>query len=155
MGARADTVLLSSLIAGMGAAMFLTPVFCLLRKLFLVPVIRKRLLDKAERQGRVVQARLVSGSEKRIHHVLGYVHANDDVGIYCFEYRGRSYRYKYHSSGLKPQKLTLYFQRRPQRACLKNELGLMESDWLKYYIMIAMAAAIYYFNTGAPILKGA
>ena len=54
MDVRTVTALLVSAIVGTTLAVPLTPVMCLLRKMFYVPFIRQRLVDEAVEKGHIV-----------------------------------------------------------------------------------------------------
>lgn len=132
-----------SLVAGAILAVPLTPVFCLLRKVFYVPFIRGRLVQEAEAKGHVVTAQLEKSGELYGTKQNGErVYTNRREGHYRYTYRGRSYRYRYRSTAELPEELILYFLRRPGRACLKRELGAMESPVVKYYVLTMVPAAI-------------
>lgn len=143
MESRTIALILVSAVMGMIVAIPVTPVFSILRKIFYVPFIRRRLLRQATEQGHVVQARLVRERDEYIEHKsLGRISSNCQEGIYCYEYGGRSYRYRYSTSGVMPQELTLYFQKWPRRACLSHELGVRESNWLLHYAGLSVLAAV-------------
>ena len=146
METRTIAVLLVSIVAGMTLAVPITPVFSLLRKIFYVPFIRRRLLREATERGHVVQARLEKQRDEYLEHKrLGRIPSPYQEGIYYYEYGGRCYRYRYHTAGIMPEELTLYFQRFPKRACLSSELGIMESNWWIHYFVLACIASVAVF----------
>lgn len=143
MPSRTIALMLTSAVIGMVVAIPITPVFSILRKIFYVPFIRRRLLRQATEQGHVVQAKLAREQDEYVEHKnLGRVPSNYTEGLYCYEYGGRSYRYRYTTAGIMPQELTLYFQKRPRKACLSHELGIRESNWLLHYAGLSVLAAV-------------
>ena len=120
------------------ASLAITPLFCLLRKLFYVPFIRKSLREKAERKGNVVEAHLLKS-----HNADGIgMPTMEDMGTYSYEVNGKSYRYRLLSTTGIPKTITLYYIKNPRKATLANDLGNWESPWLKYYLVIALLVAI-------------
>ena len=63
MNAAVMTAVLVSIMVGAVLAVPLTPVMCLLRKIFYVPFIRSRLVEKAAAEGHVVTAYLEKSGE--------------------------------------------------------------------------------------------
>lgn len=136
-----------SLIMGMMLSVFLTLGFYVVRGMFYVPFIRRRLVETAEREGHVVQARLLKQRDVYTDDPrLGNTASGKQRALYQYEYRGKAYRYSYTTSGIVPEELTLYFQSRPRKACLSRELGLREFRWLRYYIIFSLAAAVLFFR---------
>lgn len=143
MNVRIMTTLLVSTMVGIMLAVPLTPVMCLLRKIFFVPFIRSRLVEKAVAKGHVVTAYLQkSGGLYGVDEAGGRICTNWAEGDYRYTYNGQNYRYRYRTTGEMPPELTLYFQRQPRRACLIRELGALESPLLKCYALTALLAAI-------------
>lgn len=143
MDVRTVTALLVSAIVGTTLAVPLTPVMCLLRKMFYVPFIRQRLVDEAVEKGHIVTAFLEKSSELYdVDKDGGRIYTNWAEGTYHYTYNGRRYRYWYRTTGGMPPELTLYFQRRPRRACLARELGALESPLLKCYALTVLLATI-------------
>lgn len=142
MSAATMTTVLVSIIVGVVLAVPLTPVMCLLRKIFYVPFIRSRLVEKAAAKGHVVTAYLEkSGELYDVDENGGRIYTNWTEGSYRYTYGGKNYRYRYRTTGGMPPELKLYFQRRPRRACLEWELGAMESPLIKCYALTALLAA--------------
>lgn len=136
-----------ALVMGMMPALFLTLGFYVVRSIFYVPFIRRRLVETAEREGHVVQARLLKQRDVyREDPHLGYVASDRQRALYQYEYRGKTYRYRYTTAGIVPEELTLYFQSHPGKACLSHELGLREFHWLRYFIAFSLAAAVLFLN---------
>lgn len=137
------TALLASAMVGMMLAVPLMPVMCLLRKIFYVPFIRRRLVEDAIAKGHVVTAYLEKRNELYdVDKGDSNTYTNWTEGVYRYTYNGRNYRYRYRTTGDMPLELTLYFQQRPRRACLARELGALESPLLKCYALTAFLAAI-------------
>ena len=142
MNVRIMTSLLVSAMVGMMLAVPMMPLMCLLRKVFYVPFIRGRLMEGAVAKGRVVTAHLEkSGELYDVDEGGGHIYTNWTEGVYRYTYNGRNYRYRYRTTGEMPPELTLYFQRRPGRACLERELGAREPPLLKCYVLTALLAA--------------
>lgn len=120
-----------------------TPIFCLLRKIFYVPFIRKSLIEKAERKGHVVEAHLLKSHNIRNHNTGGVpLPTMEDMGTYSYEVNGRTYRYRLLSTTGIPKTITLYYIKKPRKATLANDLGNWESPWLKFYLIISLLVAV-------------
>lgn len=153
MGMRTLALLLASISMGFSLAIVITPGFCFIRKLFYVPLIRRRLLERVVQQDHIVQAYLDHYNGEHIEHgTLGRVMSNYYNAVYNYEYKGRRYRYRYTTTGAIPSELTLYFLKRPSKACLSDELGLRESPWLRCYLVISLLLTLVIFGT--LIIKG-
>lgn len=145
--------LLVSVAVGFAAAVPVTPIFCLLRKLFYVPFIRRHLVEEAVHKGHVVQARLKKDyGDYKEDKALGQITTGRRRAVYNYEYQGYRYHYRCITSSKPSAELTLYFLRSPRKACLSKELGLLESHWLRYYIRIALL--ILLANFGLLIFTG-
>ncbi len=123
------------------ASLVITPIFCLLRKIFYVPFIRKSLIEKAKEKGHVVEARL----QKK--HTL-YNHKNDvalptmrEMGTYAYQVDGKDYVYKHITALGLHDTITLYYIKKPRKATVGGDLGNWESPWLKFYLIIALIVA--------------
>lgn len=125
------------------ASLAITPLFCLLRKLFYVPFIRKSLREKAERKGHVVEAHLLKSHNIRNHNTGGVpLPTMEDMGTYSYEVNGRTYRYRLLSTTGIPKTITLYYIKKPRKATLANDLGNWETPWLKFYLIISLLVAV-------------
>ena len=141
-------ILEMSLVMGMMLSVFLTLGFYVLRGIFYVPFIRRRLVETAEREGHMVQARLLKQREVYEEHPkLGYTGSGKQRALYQYECQGKTYRYSYTTRGSVPEELTLYFLSCPRKACLSHELGLWEFRWFWYYIVFSLASAVLFFRT--------
>ncbi len=58
MGVKITTYVLLGNFLGPVASLAITPIFCLLRKIFYLPFIRKGLIEKAKEKGHVVEAHM-------------------------------------------------------------------------------------------------
>jgi hypothetical protein len=137
MDDNAIILLLVSFILGPMLGILVTPVFCFIRKLMIVPLLRKGLVEKAKAKGHVITAHLTksdnvwTGSNDGTMCMTPYTH-----GYYRYEYRGKSYTYWAKTANTLPEQITLYFQRNPRKACLATELGLNENPrWFLHYLM--------------------
>lgn len=143
MEAKIIAYVLIGIFLGPVASLAITPVFCLLRKLFFVPFIRKSLREKAERKGHVVEAHLLKSHNIRNHNTDGVpLPTMEDMGIYSYEVNGKTYRYRLLSTTGIPQTITLYYIKKPRKATLANDLGNWESPWLKFYLIISLLVAV-------------
>ena len=75
----------------------------------------------------------------------------EEMGTYSYEVNGKSYRYRLVSTTGIPETITLYYIKNPRKATLPLELGIFESPWLKYYLVIALVVAIATFAVGMMI----
>jgi len=67
-----------------------TPVVCLFRILLVVPFTKGKMLDKAIKQGHIVEARLIrqhDGAGKD-----GFSNSSRQVGVYQYEYNNKIYK---------------------------------------------------------------
>lgn len=143
MVAKIIAYVLIGIFLGPVASLAITPLFCLLRKLFYVPFIRKSLQEKAERKGNVVEAHLLKSHNIRNYDADGIgMPTMEDMGTYSYEVNGKSYHYRLLSTMGIPKTITLYYIKNPRKATLANDLGNWESPWLKYYLVIALVVAI-------------
>ena len=139
---------LVGIVLGPVASLAITPVFWLLRAWFYVPGIRKSLQEEAERKGNVVEAHLLESHDCRDSNGMPTM---DEAGTYSYEVNGKSYRYRLVSTTGIPKTITLYYIKNPRKATLPLELGIFESPWLKYYLVIALVVAIATFIVGIMI----
>lgn len=152
MEAKIIAYILIGIFGGPLAAIVLTPIVCLLRKIFFVPFIRKKLREKAERKGHVVEAHLLKSHNIRNHNTGGVpLPTMEDMGTYSYEVNGRTYRYRLLSTTGIPETITLYYIKKPRKATLANDLGNWESPWLKFYLIISLLAAVAIVVAGLTI----
>lgn len=143
MEAKIITYILIGIFLGPVASLAITPVFCLLRKLFFVPFIRKSLREKAGRKGHVVQATLQKSHNLRNHDTgFGPMPTMRDMGTYSYQVNGRNYTYRHISANRLPDTITLYYIKKPSKATVSNDLGNWESPWLKFYLIISLLVAV-------------
>lgn len=143
MEAKIIAYVLIGIFLGPVASLVITPIFCLLRKLFYVPFIRKSLREKAEREGHVVEAHLLKSHNISDYNTDGVpLPTMEDMGIYSYEVDGKTYRYRLLSTTGIPQTITLYYIKKPRKATLANDLGNWESPWLKIYLIISLLVAV-------------
>ncbi len=138
--------ILASIFAGCIASLAVTPVFCVLRKIFYFPLVRNSLLKDAQEKGNIVVA----------HYLKSCDIINDDgtysgkrTGIYQYEYGGKKYRYKIVTTDSMPDELTLYYSKNPRKAALPDAIGFREYNRFLYYIILSAIIAVIVFFTGA------
>lgn len=143
MTAKIIAYVLIGVFLGPVASLFITPIFCLLRKLFFVPFIRKSLREEAERKGHVVEAHLLKKHNIRDYNTDGVpLPTMEDMGTYSYEVNGKTYRYRLLSTTVIPRTITLYYIKKPRKATLANDLGNWESPWLKFYLIISLLVTV-------------
>lgn len=149
----AKTVLMIGLgvIIGPALSVIITPIFCLLRKMFIVPFLRKGLLEKAKRKGHIVKAHLVK-TVPVYDFKLGTT--DKQRGYYKYECNGKEYEYVCESYYEPGQELTLYYVKNPRKACLDRYLGMSERVWPKYYLLISVIMAVVVFVIGVNYTGG-
>lgn len=124
-------------------SLLITPLFCLFRKMFFVPFIRKKLVRKATEKGHVVTATLgKSGDIITEHGELGFTTSGKMAGTYHYEYRGKRYTHRLVGTMRLPEQITLYFQKKPSKATTEDQLGLRESNWLLYFVVISAVVSL-------------
>ena len=114
-------------------AVFATPVMALLRSMFYVPFIQKKLLAKAKENGHVIKAKLQK--KYREPSRIGAGHTSAEVGIYAYEYNGRTKRYRATSSWGLSDTINLYYIKNPRKATLERYLGMTEVPWGKMFLL--------------------
>lgn len=127
-----------------------TVAICLFLKTFVLPFTKKRELEQAKEEGRVVTAKLVS----MIHpNTNGY--GNFDTGYhlmvtgkYRYEYKGRTYTYSEHFDDIAPNELDLYFKKDPAKARIARKFAELESEWKQIFPVltaIGFVATFFFF----------
>ncbi len=139
MSAEMKTMILLGIVLGPFFSLMITPVFCFLRKLVYVPFAKKRYKEEAIRAGRVAVGTLVK-------HIPGL--GGPDKLIYQYEYKGKQYRYDCFTSGYVNENINLYFMKNPRKATVASSLGLHESNWMKYYLVLSVICGIAVFFAG-------
>ena len=143
MGVKIIAYVLLGIFLGPVVSLAITPIFCLLRKIFYLPFIRKGLIEKAKEKGNVVEAHLVKSHNIRNHNTGGIpLPTMEDMGTYSYEVNGKTYRYRLLSTTGIPKTITLYYIKKPRKATLANDLGNWESPWFKFYLIISLLAAV-------------
>lgn len=143
MEAKIIACVLIGIFLGPVASLAITPLFCLLRKLFYVPFIRKSLREKAERKGNVVEASLQKSHTLRNHDSgMGPMPTMKEMGTYNYQVNGKAYTYRHISANRLPDTLLLYYIKKPGKATVANDLGNWESPWLKIYLIVSLLVAI-------------
>lgn len=131
---------------GITGAIFITPIFIFLRKLFFGPFINKKLVEKAKLKGNVLTAHLVkhydqyndSGQYKRT--------SGKEIGVYEYECNGNKYKYRYISINKLPEEITLYYLKNPRKASVSKELYITQrSPWLKSFLVIFLICWVISF----------
>jgi hypothetical protein len=136
-------------IVGPIISIFITPVFCFFRKVFYVPLIRKKLLRQAKENNHVIKAKLIKYSDiLTSNDGFGATASGERMAIYHYEYAGKKYKYRAITAGCLPEEITLYYLRNPRKATVASELGLRESHWLLYYLLISVIMVVLVFIIG-------
>ena len=130
---------LLGIILGPIFSIVITPMVCLFRKAFVLPIIRPKIRKKMLEKGHTVTAHLIRQND--ILNDNGTVSCNE-IGIYQYEYNNKTYKYKSISAGTLSQEIELYFMKNPRKATTYNEIGLKETHWFKYYLVISVIIAI-------------
>ena len=139
MEAKLIVCILAGVFFGPVISLVITPIFCLLRVIFYVPFIRRKLLEKAKEDGHVVEAHLIK------HHTIspddnGPYTTMKEMGTYIYYVNGR--KYKYHAitdaiPGL-DNTMPLYYIKNPRKATTGGDLGIKEQPWLKIYLISSL-----------------
>ena len=91
------------------ASIAITPIFCLLRKIFFVPFICENLREKAKKNGHVVQATLQKYHTLNDSTEFGPVTTMREMGTYTYVVNGKEYKYQHITARGLPDTLTLYY----------------------------------------------
>ena len=148
MEAKIIACALIGIFSGPIFSLAVTPIFCLLRTIFYVPFIRKKLLEKAKQQGHIFEATL-----KKSYDVMedGLPTAKE-IGVYRYQYKGKTRKYRAITiTGLK-KTITLYYIKNPKRATVANDLGNWEIPWFRSYLIISLIITVGAFIAGMIIL---
>lgn len=149
MSEKLLVILLLGPVLGPGLSLFVTPIFVFLRKLFYVPLARKKMVAQAAAKGHQVTANLVRSHEKVMGEAGGPIYySNTEYGIYQYEYNGRKYTYRAATSMNLSDHIVLYFDKKPRKACLPSEFGLSETRWIKYFVMISCIMCVLVWIVG-------
>ena len=136
------TYFMLGLVAGPILSLILTLILQILRNIFYVPFVRKRLFDKAVAQGHIVKAKLVSRTDIMDPGENGMRFTGKRRCVYKYEWNGRKYTYRSITSGIVTDELTLYFTKHPSTASTQNEVGCRDLRWFPTFIWISLIAAV-------------
>lgn len=136
MKVKLIALVITGVFLGPIASLVITPIFCFLRKIFIVPFIRKDLLEKAKIDGHVVEAHL----QKK--HSLGDEPVMREMGTYLYYVNGKKYKYQHITELGLDETIPLYYVKKPRKATVGGDLGNWESPWFKFYLIISLIAAI-------------
>ena len=149
MEAKIIAYILIGIFGGPLAAIALTPIVCLLRKIFFVPFIRKSLREKAKEKGHVVQATLQKHHNIMNHNTDGVpLPTMREFGTYTYSVNGKQYKYQHITTRGLHDSLTLYYIKKPRKATVGGDLGNWETPWFKIYLLVSLVAAIIIFIIG-------
>lgn len=152
MEAKIIAYVLIGVFLGPVASLAITPVFCLLRKIFFVPFIRKSLIEKAKEDGHVVQATLQKHHNIRRYDTgFGPMSTMKEFGTYTYSVNGKQYKYQHITTRGLHNNLTLYYIKNPRKATVGGDLGNWETPWFKFYLIISLSVAIITFIVGMMI----
>lgn len=144
--------MLVGIFLGLIASIVVTPIFCLLRTIFFVPFIREKLRKEAIRKGHVIEASLQKSYNAVKHDTeFGNVGTIEDIGVYHYEYNGKTYKYQATTSKGLSSKITLYYIKNPRKATVSMDLGNWEIPWLRFYLIIALVIAVATVIVGMAI----
>lgn len=122
---------------GFVGALFITPVFILLRKLFYGPFINKKLIEKAKAKGNIVTAHLIKHYDQYDHSGQFNRTTGKEIGVYEYECNGRKYKYRAISINRLPEEITLYYLNKPRKATASKELYITQrSPWFRSALVI-------------------
>lgn len=130
---------------GPTASLAVTPIFCLLRTIFYVPFIREKLRREAIAKGHVIEATLQKKYNVVDYTDLGNVGTEEDIGVYCYQYNVKQYKYQAVSKlSYKelPSTIMLYYIKNPRKATCAMDLENWEIPWLRFYIAISFIIAV-------------
>ena len=131
---------------GITGAIFITPAFIFLRKLFYGPFINKKLIEKAKAKGNVVTGYLVDHYSLHEHSNNHMRMTGEEMGIYKYAVNGRNYKFRLMSFNTLPKEITLYYLYRPRKAMLYKELYVTErSPWIKSFFVICFVCWLISF----------
>ncbi len=151
MTSKAIAYILIGIFAGPIFAIFTTPLAGLLRTIFYVPFIRKKLLEKAISEGHVIEAVYEKGYDMHENNIA----TMKRVGVYSYQYKNKKRKYRMVTTGRLPETIKLYYIKRPGKATVGGDLGNWEIPWLKIYVSMtlvcAAATVIFGFVTGWKI----
>lgn len=140
------TKVITAIAFGITGAIFITPIFIFLRKLFYAPFINKKLIEKAKVKGNVIVARLVNHYDKYDHSGKYQRMTGKEIGIYEYEVNGRKYKYKFISINTLPKEITLYYLNNPKKATIQKELFITQrSPWISSFLIICLICWIISF----------
>lgn len=99
---------------------------------------RERLAQEAIANGHVVNARLAKTKRvKRSDPSRNDDYIILDVGIYEYEYKGKTYRSKLAAEDMTwPNELTLYYIKNPKKATAKGNIGLSEIGGGRCFLIV-------------------
>ncbi len=144
MEAKLIAYIIFGMAVGLVASLFITPIFCFLRVVFFVPFARRKYLEKAKKDGHVVEAYL-----KKKHSLMpgddnSTVTTPQEMGTYIYYVNGRKYKYRLMTDA-KPgldKTITLFYIKRPRKAEVGGNLGNREVPWIKSYLIISLIVTI-------------
>lgn len=152
MEAKIIAYVLIGIFLGPVASLAITPVFCLLRKIFYVPLIREKLREKAKEEGHVVQATLQKHHNIRRYDTgFGPMSTMKEFGTYTYSVNGKQYKYQHITARGLHNNLTLYYIKNPRKATVGGDLGNWETPWFKFYLIISLLVAVITFVVGMMI----
>lgn len=142
MKAKIIAYVLIGIFLGPIASLAITPLFCLIRKIFYVPFIRKRLLEKAKEDGHIVEAHLQKKGTIMNHTPNGVFSTMKEIGTYSYQVNGKKYVYQHITTLGLDDTLTLYYIKNPRKATVGGDLGNWESPWLKIYLFCSLLITV-------------
>lgn len=152
MEAKIIAYMLIGIFGGPVASIVLTPIVCLLRKIFYIPLIREKLRENAKKKGHVVQATLQKHHNIRRYDTgFGPMSTMKEFGTYTYSVNGKQYKYQHITTRGLHDNLTLYYIKNPRKATVGGDLGNWETPWFKIYLIVSLVVAIITFIVGMMI----
>ncbi len=134
MNAEQIAEIIFALSIALAFSIFLTPVVVAIRKLFYAPSKNEELVQKAIEKNHVVSAKLIKHWDLESVDDPGNMYK--EMGIYQYEYHGKTYKYRFIGTTPLPENLTRYFVNNPRKVTSRNELYLLKrSPWIKLFFL--------------------
>ena len=124
---------------GIGIAIFLTPIYVYLKKIFYNPTQNKKLLDKAIKQGHIVNAKLIKTNDILKDNGFGFVATGEEIATYEYSYNGKTYKRKFMGFNKFGSEVELYFISNPRKVEFGDNLWTtIKNHWIISYLFIVL-----------------
>lgn len=138
MKAEMIIAIITGVLAGPMLAIFVTPIFVLVKNMFYTPLMQNRYLRKAVDKGHVVEARFESSHDIYSHQNGDHSYTGRERGSYVYEWKGKKYKYSAVTRNRLPETISLYFLKNPRKASPQDMIGYKEVGWFKCYLMSSL-----------------